>query len=747
MDQKLALRPAFDAHTVVDEGIFLLSERGHKILTGALYCSLVPYLDGRYSEDEIVGEVAGVVAPAEAYYALGVLRRKGYVVETDACVSQARAAFWDDLGLDPRLTERLLREQTVAVTAFGNVSCAPTAHGLKDLGVALGTEGRFGVALTDDYLRGGLDEFNAASLVRGRSWMVAKPVGTILWIGPVFRPGRTACWECLAHRLRQNRPVETYLKARDGGSEMPQVGRGSVESALELAAHLVVVEAAKAIASAGDESPEATLVTLDLRRLQAERHTVVRRPQCRRCGPGRQPVEPLPIRLESRAKRFTWDGGYRTADPEETLSRYQHHVSPISGVVGFLKKVSAAEGSGITSYVAAHTSALAPHTLSGLREALAEVSAGKGVTDAQARASALGEALERYSGYFWGDECTQRASYRRIGSRALVPNTCMLFSDAQFQRRDEINARTSKFEHVPVPFDEGADVLWSPVWSLTTSEFKYLPTEYCYGYFRDPERRHPRFCLADSNGNAAGNNLEEAILQGFMELVERDSVGLWWYNRAVRPGIDMESVDNQYVQRMRHEYRALHRDIWFLDLTSDLGVPTFAAVSRRTDTEEEALVWGFGAHFDPTIAAVRALTELNQHLPRASLSERGAGFDSHPEVQDWYRTATLADHPYLAPHPTRHTLLSDHDVGWSEDLRDDVLRCQEIVERKGMDLLVLDQTRAEVGFPVVKVFVPGLRHFRSRFAPGRLYDVPAELGWVGRRLTEIELNPVPYLFP
>jgi ribosomal protein S12 methylthiotransferase accessory factor len=56
-------------------------------------------------------------------------------------------------------------------------------------------------------------------------------------------------------------------------------------------------------------------------------------------------------------------------------------------------------------------------------------------------------------------------------------------------------------------------------------------------------------------------------------------------------------------------------------------------------------------------------------------------------------------------------------------------------------MLVLDQTRPEVGLPTVKVIVPGLRHFWARFAPGRLYDVPMELGWLTKRQTEMELNP------
>lgn len=52
-------------------------------------------------------------------------------------------------------------------------------------------------------------------------------------------------------------------------------------------------------------------------------------------------------------------------------------------------------------------------------------------------------------------------------------------------------------------------------------------------------------------------------------------------------------------------------------------------------------------------------------------------------------------------------------------------------------------TRPDVGLPVVKVVVPGLRHFWPRLAPGRLYDAPVALGWRESALKEDELNPVP----
>ena len=72
----------------------------------------------------------------------------------------------------------------------------------------------------------------------------------------------------------------------------------------------------------------------------------------------------------------------------------------------------------------------------------------------------------------------------------------------------------------------------------------------------------------------------------------------------------------------------------------------------------------------------------------------------------------------------------------------DLLRtCFDVLRGASHDILLLDQTRADVGVPVVKVIVPGLRHFWARYAPGRLYDVPVKLRWIDRKRSEDELNP------
>jgi ribosomal protein S12 methylthiotransferase accessory factor len=136
---------------------------------------------------------------------------------------------------------------------------------------------------------------------------------------------------------------------------------------------------------------------------------------------------------------------------------------------------------------------------------------------------------------------------------------------------------------------------------------------------------------------------------------------------------------------------------------------------------------------------------MNQMLSSPLLEQQGKELGdptADPETAHWLRTATTANQSYLLPADGPARTAASYPRAWADDLTEDVRACQALVERAGMEMLVLDQTRPEVGLPVAKVIVPGLRHFWARFAPGRLYDVPVRLGWLPEPLAEDELNPV-----
>jgi ribosomal protein S12 methylthiotransferase accessory factor len=305
--------------------------------------------------------------------------------------------------------------------------------------------------------------------------------------------------------------------------------------------------------------------------------------------------------------------------------------------------------------------------------------------------------------------------------------------------RAEWRIRYAGHHLVPEPLSPNASIEWTPLWSLTRQCRRYLPTGYCYYNYVGHDERP--YCYADSNGSAAGTTLAGAVLQGFLELVERDAVAIWWYNRIRRPGVDLATCGVPYASRMAELHGRMGRRLWALDLTTDLGVPVIAAVSA-TESGQRLLV-GFGAHPSPALALTRALTELNQVMTMTvSLKAPPTSTEwdlKNPEVS-WYFLATAETQPYVAPDPARP--LRSLSTMVTVPLHT-VSDCQRLVESHHMEMLLLDQSRPDVGLPTVKVVVPGLRLFWPRLAPGRLYDVPVALGWLSSPLAEEALNPVP----
>jgi ribosomal protein S12 methylthiotransferase accessory factor len=742
---------------VEPDHVLLLAETRQFQLTGKLYYLVSRLIDGRRSTAEIVEALRDEASDLEVRFALDNLEQKGYLREADH-LPAAESAFWNLL--EAATLERRTESAAVRLASFGATPLEAMRAVLGGLNIAEATDAPLTVALTDDYLRTELAGLNREMRAAGRPWLLVKPVGVVVWLGPLFSPGQTGCWECLASRLRGLQPVERFAAQQRGGEPLSLSVAGlpsTVQAALQLAGTEI-----RRWQTTGSSALVGKIKTLDLASLTIGEHVLPRRPQCPACGQPLDPSrQPEPIELQACKKTFTADGGHRVQRPEEVVERLQPLVSSITGVIAFVTEPKRPADEVLSVFFARHADAngASPASVAGLARVFGG-SVGKGLGAAQSRASCLCEAIERFAGLQQGDEIRRRARLVDLGAEAIHPNHCMGFSARQFEERARINAQQLPFYHVPDPFDEQAEIDWTPVWSLSRQAFRYLPTDYCYY-----SRSSGSHCPGDSNGAASGNTYEEAILQGLLELIERDSTALWWYNRVRRPGVDLASFQDPRFDRLLAAYRDLGREVWALDLTADLGIPAMAAVSARL-TEAPPLRAGafaaagesppqiclaFAAHLDARIALGRALSELNQCIPEIRAPLAGEQLDRKVVIdkgyEGWLQTATLADHPYLVADPGADKRMAEsYERLWSDDLRDDVHRLQSILEARGLELLVVDQTRSDVDLKVVKVIVPGLRHFWARFAPGRLYDVPVQLGWLPRPLREEELNPVPILF-
>ncbi len=749
-------RPAYcyRAEFLDHENVILTSEKGNTIITGKLYNRVLAEIqkDG-IPVDDLIARLQGEFPAIEIHLALKSLEDKGYLTEAAPSLPPEICAYWNSLGIETNTLQKILEEKTVSVetvgrTAPGAFIRAFDAVGIKTVDIKTRDTAVLNIVVTDDYRRKELRRINRDALTRGRPWMPVKPLGAELWIGPIFLPGKTGCWECLKQRLDIKNPIDTFYKTRKNTEENLQPPPVSLPLSVEIAANQAAIEIVKQLYFGENPLLDGKLFTYDTQSGASRSHELVKRPQCPACGEPGPPPGPRPITLEKKSSYcIASRGGYRDVSPEVTLEKYRRHVSPITGVVQALKPYHSVPGAPVYNYSSGHNIAFRSKTLFWMNQHIRSASGGKGKTWSQAKTGALCEAIERYSITYHGDEHFIEDSLDGLGERGIHPNRCMNYSDAQYRDRDETNRRCNKFYSlVPVPFDPSPRMHWTPVYSLTEKRFKYLPSCFCFAQYPAEDERN-LFAYPDSSGSAAGNSREEAILQGFLELVERDGIALWWYNMLKRPAVDLLSFHNPYIIQLIDYYKSLSRSLYVLDLTSDLGIPTFAAVSHRPAGPKENIVFGFGAHVDAGIGIERALVELNQILPAANVIEtgedRGKYLTQDKNFVDWLDTAAMENQPYLVPlENVPAKTAADYPKLCEPNIYDGLTVCLKKAEENGLETLVLDMTRRDVGLPVVKVIVPGMRHFWRRLAPGRLYDTPVKLGLLDTPLAEEETNPV-----
>jgi oxazoline/thiazoline synthase len=726
----LQFAPNFSVYLMPPDVVCLYSEDRKFFLHGALYCALAGEIArGRKNARTLAAELGKTFPPDKVEEALKRLHERRYVVTPSNGFNGTVAGYWASLGLPPDEAERNLKACRVRVEAIDVEGANKLSTALADLGVrVVDRSADLTVTLANDYLERRLAELNQQRESDKASWLLVQPSGVFPLVGPIFKPTQSACWNCLFDRMVRNREIKGFLD-RGGAQRVatsPLVRNTLGQGAIQFAA----VEIAKAIATGFRTDLNDHILSFDLPGATIAKHYVARRPQCPVCGNRRlqNPRRaPQPIEIAPTVKLIMTSGGYRSVSSRTTVSRYRKHVSALTGVVSRLERIEADLPLN-TNYFAQHNFSAPAMSVDQLRSGLSGGSFGKGSTAEQAEASALMEAIERYSGIFQGDEIRLTRRFADFPSGdAILANDVQLFSDNQFKSR---HIHQQEGSHpVPDPLDASARIEWSPAWSLRDKRFKYLPTGLLYFFYQDFH--------TDSNGCAAGNTREEAIVQGFLELVERDAYAIWWYNRLRRAEVDLDAFDDSYIRDLKSQFANLGRKVWVLDVTSDLGVPAFVSIMHWMQNGQENIEFGSGAHFDRRIALLRSLTELSQFLSIGMMGGRGG---EKPSL-DGVTPLKLDNYPFLlpAPHPVVQPQLGI-DVPL-DSLREQVEACVEVATRAGHDFMVLDQTRVDVEVPVVRVIVPGLRHFYRRFAPGRLYDVPVKLGLLDRPLPESELTP------
>ena len=666
-------------------GVVLAKEGEIRALKGTHWAKIFSLLDEGLELHELTHRLKSHMSQRELTKLLTYLRSEGIVEEYNG-TRGAEAAYWA-IACSPA---RISGNDDVAVLSTDTEAATVLASALTALRVSVRADSQKRIISLPDYRDAELRKWNAQALEQRIPWLLIRPYGREIWVGPLFVPGQTACWLCLDRRLEQN-----------GWTRAASIAalRATTVGAIQFAA----VQAAKWIRTGTNETVTGCILSFDTADWRSARHHIARWPQCPACGrPAKRTLIPIPL---------------------------ERHVSPVTGLVTNISVRQLSDG----LFLGAGELTQIFH-----RDRAGSVSlsrrmpvAGKGSTGASARVSCIGEAVERYSLLYRGDEPLTIARESELKKPFHNLGELLNFSVHQIRTRQSWNRRCGGFHSVPEHLDSTKPFEWLTARSLMNSRRTLVPAMYCLLGYGAPE------CTADTNGCAAGPDPITATLNALLELIERDAVAIWWYNRVRRPRVFAPDIEASFHAAFPRRLLTL------IDITTDIAVPAVAAVSAGENGR--MVVVGAAAHPDAHEAARKAVAEAAQLTAGVPDRTPRANSDTTPEERTlfrWWRTASLENQTYLRPSKQvrRYTVRPRH-----RDAEASLEECIRNLDRLGLEAHYVDQTRPEIGLPVMRVFVPGLRHPWARFGPGRLYDVPVEVKWVRGPISESDLNPM--LFP
>lgn len=539
-------------------------------------------------------------------------------------------------------------------------------------------------------------------LQRSESLLVVSRYAGRWMVGPWLKHEGGPCFRCLVNQVWRGQPQRRWIQRHSPKSFLSLPALNEVEPPSLLA----IQSALQALHNEPDACYDVAT---------GEAYVVHKRPQCPVCGnPGHmaeQTLYPAPIVWESLGEMG--EGGYRTASAQAML----HHLLPFANTVTGFMTLAKETPAGVMGSQFPMSPPLGRHVG---RDSFWPLSLGKGNSTEQKMVSALGESVERWAAQYQGDEYTILALPQDLPGVYLLPQDLASYSTAQYDAFKEPKGILA--QHAVKSYLGDVPLTWTLAWTLQDQQPVFVPAEAIYAMTPTEDFAYLKW---NSNGAAAGQSTEEALVQGLFEVIERDAVAIWWYNQLERPSVEVSEASvyggDDMLEALYPEW-----EVWVLDLTHDLEVPVRVAIGQHREDGSYAL--GFGCHLVSAYATFRALAELDQLIPIRKQGNKSFDFDTMPKAR------------FLFPHGKTKTAKDDAvSVSQAELIQQTLGR----MAAQGLIPVYHEYSRPDLPLKTVKVVVPGMAHTWPQFACDRLYEVPIRMGWQAETQAETALNPIP----
>ncbi len=383
------------------------------------------------------------------------------------------------------------------------------------------------------------------------------------------------------------------------------------------------------------------------------------------------------VTLNDAYKSFTRDQD-KILHPKETVKRFKEKLNTMD--LDILKSVLRIDNGRLDIPIYFSTCGEDAAAVTGTKKQM-----GKGGTPDQAEASAVMELAERFSFFNFAKNPENFFTdvYPNVKDKAI---SFEMIAQSVHDESDDLPASRKIFETLPLK--------WTWGYNLSREKEVLIP----FDWF---------FAINEFNGPSAGNCVEEALIQGICEIVERHTSSLISQNKLMVAAIRPESVTDPLVIEMFQKYNNAGVKLYLSDFSLDTGIPTVGALAYDPVTFPalSEIVWTAGTTPDPQKALSRTLTEVAQ---------LAGDFNTNANyvASGLPKFTTLEEAGYVI-NPGKEVNISDLPDLSSNNLKTEILNCLAALEKINMQALVINTMHDQLKIPAFYTIIPGA-HFRER---------------------------------
>ena len=320
---------------------------------------------------------------------------------------------------------------------------------------------------------------------------------------------------------------------------------------------------------------------------------------------------------------------------------------------------------------------------------------GKGISKDHAKASAMMEGFERYSAEKQDSDEVVIANLEEISEKGEYIDPVSLNLPKDFRKENL----------------EAMQLEWSLAKDIVSGEDFYIPTNAVFHPYIHDNQVQSLF-KSNTNGLASGNILEEAILHGMLEVIERDAWSIFELTHKNYAQIDLDSIESELVNDVIDKFESEGIKIKLMDFTADVKIPTIAASADDTVTKDAGLLTlGMGTHLDPEVAILRALTEVAQSRATQINGAREDTVRADFAREAGYERMKRINKFYFKDEDEKIKLSDIENKSTSSITKDIEIVKEELIANDIERILYVDLTRPELEVSVVRVIIPEMELF------------------------------------